>query len=90
MIADPVKVTAFVRVGVDRHASTTRGRKPKVTASAKLNEEPFYNNQGDAVPTVAFAVELDLPAAMFRQAETVIASMTIPEESATIAAKVRQ
>lgn len=65
--------------------------KPKVAAGVRPSKLPLYDSSGNRpIPTVAFAIDLDLPDAMFRAAERVIAELTVPESAAEVAAKVRE
>lgn len=76
-----MKVKAYVRVGKPEYG------RVKVSASNKPNEAPLTDSQGP-VPTVAFAVEVELPDVMFKRAQQIIADLKVPESQATIAAKV--
>lgn len=77
-----MKTRVHLRVARDK-----RGRG-KVVATLKPTDTPLYDGGNDALPTVAFAIDLDVPDVMFSRAAQVIASITIPEEQATIAADV--
>lgn len=79
-----MKVKACIRVGRDR-----QGRH-RLVATSKPSHLPLTKSDGTELPTVAFAVEFDVPDAMFRQAEQAIATLVIPESQATIAAEVRE
>ena len=82
-----MKVTAYLRVA----KNTANARKPfKVDASATPNHYPLAGSVGNSLPTIAFAIELDVPDDAFTQAEKVIAEITIPEDAYKIAAEVRQ
>jgi hypothetical protein len=76
-----VKVKAHIRV-----AKTPRGAK--VAATTKPTLAPLYDSHNNILPTVAFAVEFDVPESMFKQAENVVASITIKD--AEVAADVRE
>lgn len=78
-----MKARAYVRVAKGRSG------KPIVTATARASAEPLKDPRGRALPTVAFAVELEIPDALFARAEEVIATMIIPEDAAIIAAEVK-
>ena len=68
-----------------RIAKTTSSRAPyKVAATAKPNHQPITDMYGNAFPTVAFALDLNIPDGLFRQAERVIAEITVPEDIASI------
>lgn len=63
----------------------------KVAASVRPNYSPLtvdtgYNERD--LPTVAFAVELEIPEAMIFQAEQTLAEIQIPEEAVEIVAAV--
>jgi hypothetical protein len=77
-----VKVTAYMRVGYVKR----RGHK-KLAVNAKPSHLPLMRGE-DTMPTVAFAIALEIPDAMFVQAEQVIAQITVPEEMAQVAADV--
>jgi hypothetical protein len=79
-----VKIKAHIRVAKDRN-----GRN-KIAATVKPNPHPLTKADGTVLPTISFAVEFDVPDGMFRQAEQVIATLTIPESQAEIAAEVRE
>lgn len=78
-----MKVRVHLRVGKGE-------RVTMVQASIKPSERPLTGSSGVPVPTVAFAVDLDLPDAMFKRAAHVIAEIKVPEEAARIAAEVVQ
>ena len=75
----------YVRVGKSVRGST-RGRT-YVSASTKASHEPLQNSQG-FVPTVAFAVEVEVPDHLFRNAEKVIANLKVTSSKADICAEV--
>lgn len=77
-----MKTRVYLRVARD-----SRG-KAKVSATMRPSDAPIYDSRNVPLPTVAFAVELDIPGVMFDRATQVIASITIPEDQATIAADV--
>lgn len=59
-----------------------------VDAGKKPNHEPLRNAQG-AIPTVAFAVNIDVPDHLFRNAERVIADLKVTSSKANICAEVQ-
>lgn len=79
------KVYLRVARGVKGQA---RGRT-YVSAATKVNHEPLSNAQG-SLPTVAFAVEFDIPEALLMSAENVIAEIKVAKGKAEIAAEVKQ
>ena len=82
-----MKVRAYVRVG----KNSASARKPyRVDASASANHLPLVASTGQTLPTIAFAIDLDIPDEMFNKAEQVIAEIVIPEEAVEIAAEVKQ
>lgn len=71
-----MKVIAYMKVG------KTQGKKGyMVHASATSNTAPFvkkgYNKTDEVLPTVYFALELNLDDAMFKNAETVVAAINV-------------
>lgn len=81
-----MKIKAYLRV-----AKNPRGRRPyRVTASQQPNHQPLENSVGDPLPTLSFAVVFDVPENAFKQAEQVIAEITIPESAIEIAAEVKE
>lgn len=71
------------------------GRKPQsggflVSAQNNPNPRPLESKPGKAIPTVSFAILLDIPDAMFDRAGEVVAEITVPEEDIVIAAKVQE
>jgi hypothetical protein len=82
-----VKVRAHIRVG----RNTQSARRPyRVDASASPNQMPLVSSTGHTLPTVTFAIDLNIPDELFEQAQRVIAEITIPPEAAQIAAEVKQ
>lgn len=80
-----MKVKTHLRVGYDK-----RRRKPQVVANVRPNHTPLSaGSPQEFLPTVAFAIVLDIPDAMFERAGQVIAELTIPEDAVEIAAEVR-
>lgn len=89
-----MKVKAYIRVAHGKNTRNSRSAVTKVAVTQKpTNDALTYVDsrlgRHVTMPTVAFAVEFDIPDAMFKRAEQVIATMTIPEESATVAAVVK-
>lgn len=79
-----MEVMAHIRV-----AKHPRGRKGyQVDATTKRNHHPLYDSQGRVLPTVNFAVKLDIPDKAFTEAANVVAELRIPEEKLEIAAEV--
>lgn len=79
-----MKVKAHIRV-----AKGSNG-KSQLTATVKPSTAPLTMANGTPLPTIAFAVVFEVPDAMFRQAEQVIATLTIPESQAQIAADITE
>lgn len=77
-----MRTRVYLRIARDK-----RGRG-KAVATLKPTDTPLYDSNNSALPTVAFAVDLNVPDVMFDRAAQVIASITIPEDQATIAADV--
>lgn len=64
----------------------------RVSASSKPNNEPMSSGTYSTVwyPTIAFAINLDLPDSLFEQAERVIADLVVGTERAEVLAVVPQ
>lgn len=84
-----MKTIAYMRVGWDKEARRKDHRRPRFEADQYPTDEPIKTAGGVILPTVFFAVDLDLPDAMFERAQTVIAELKIREKDAEIAATVR-
>lgn len=82
-----MRVTVYMRL-----AEGKRGMR--VAASTSPNYEPIYSGQGNwnakPLPTAAFAIELDVPEALFARAEQVLAEIAIAEDQAEVAAEVKE
>lgn len=76
-----------MRVKTYYRIAQRKGLKPLVDARATPTAAPLKDGS-TPLPTVAFAIELVIPDAMFKQAEQVIATLTIPESAVQIAAEV--
>lgn len=79
-----MKVKAHIRV-----ARGSNG-KAQLAATVKPSTSPLTMANGTPLPTIAFTVEFEVPDAMFRHAEQVIATLTIPESQAEILADVTE
>lgn len=79
-----MKAKVYMRVA--RKSSSKRGFivEGKPTPSYR----PLMDSNGGALPTVAFALEMDIPDKMFKVAENVLATIEIPESAAQVAAEV--
>ncbi len=83
-----MRIRAYLRVAQDEGA-----RKPyKIEVDSAPNHQPLFK-QGyrskTFLPTVSFAVDLNLPDDAFTRAANVIASITVPEEQVDIAIETR-
>lgn len=78
-------VKVYLRVGKSRTGST-RGRL-YTSASTKVNHEPLQNANG-FVPTVAFAVSIEIPDHLFANAEKVIADLKVTSSKADVCAEI--
>lgn len=82
-----MKTTIYLRV-----AKTKKGAK--CSASSKPNNEPLQltkgwnNSSKEFVPTVAFAVTVDIPDSLFNKASQVIASLSVTEKNSIVAAQI--
>lgn len=66
-----MKVRAYLRVGKQRSG------KPKVMASSRPSSTPVYDARNTILPTIAFAIDLNIPDELFLQAEHVIAELDV-------------
>lgn len=75
-----MKIKSYIRI-----ARTSNGRS-KITATSKPSDEPLKDSYGEALPTVAFAVEFVIPDEAFRRASQLIASVDVeaPQPLATV------
>ena len=64
--------------------NTRTGRPRSPLASDRPSNEPLSITAGH-LPTVAFAIDIDIPDKAFRQAQQVIAELKISEEAIDIA-----
>lgn len=81
-----MKARAYVRIA----KGVGGGRRGyKFAVSSGPNHEPLTNSHKAALPTVAFALDLDIPDELFKQAEKVVAEINITAKQAKIAAEVR-
>lgn len=76
------KVRAYIRVAKN-------GYKYKIDASVKSSEDPIfkpaqYNRPKEALPTVGFAVDFEIPDQLFSKASVVVASINIATKDAVI------
>jgi hypothetical protein len=71
-----------------RVAKDARG-KGHVMATARPSSTPIYNNRNQPLPTVAFAVVLNVPDELFDQAQKVIAEIDVSGDQVQIAAEVK-
>lgn len=78
-----MKTRVYLRV-----ARTATG-KTKVVAATKPTSRPVTDANAEPLPTVAFGIALEIPDVLFNRASQVIATLTIPEEQAVIAADVQ-
>ena len=72
-----------------RVAKSHNGRV-KIAANARPSDEPLKDSNGYALPTVSFAIQLDIPDKLIYQAEQVIAELKISEDQARIVAEVAE
>lgn len=77
-----MKARAYLRVARD-----DRGRA-KIVATVKPSDVPLTDSRDRPLPTVYFGVDFEIPDAMFDRASDVIATVTVSEDQAHIAADV--
>lgn len=63
------------------------GTRHAIAATLKPSNRPLFNNSGAALPTIAFAVMLDIDPAAFKAAERVVAELAIGPEDASVVAE---
>lgn len=78
------KVKVHLRIA----QNTGPRRGYSVASSLKPVPRTLSNGRGEALPTIAFAIELDIDPQAFRSAERVIAELTIGEDDTVVAAEV--
>lgn len=76
------KVRAYIRVAKS-------GYKMKIDASTKSTEDPIfkpaqYNRSKEALPTVGFAVDFEIPDQLFSRASVLVATINIAAKDAAI------
>lgn len=73
-----------------RVAKHPRGGKPKIAVSSKPNPAPLTDGNLNAMPTIAFAIDLNIPDDMFVQAQRVVATIDVSADDVTIPVKLVQ
>jgi hypothetical protein len=81
-----MKTKLYVRVGRSPKGNT-RGRV-YVDAGKTVNHEALRNAQG-ALPTVAFAIEVDVPEYLFANAERVAAEVKVTSSKSIVEVEVQ-
>lgn len=64
-------VTIYLRV-----AATARGFR--AAATTRPNSTPLTDSLGDALPTVPFAIRVNIPAELWRYHERIVAELSLP------------
>jgi hypothetical protein len=82
-----MKARVYLRIA--KMKKTSRNPGYKVQAGVRPSDVPL-STESQWLPTVAFALDLDIPDEKFAEAEQVIAEIVIPEDQAVIAAEVHQ
>lgn len=77
-----MKVRTHLRV------ARTKAGAAQVAATVSPSHKPLSDPRGRALPTAAFALDLDLPDEMFRRAEQVLAEVMVDPQDVEIAAEV--
>lgn len=77
------KVKTYLRIAANKRGYT-------VSATTRPNYDPIVTSgyDGRTLPTVAFAIELNIPDELFAQAEKVVASIDVSGDKVKIAGKV--
>lgn len=82
-----MKTTLYIRV-----AKTKKGNK--VAATSKPSVEPLSGTESTRgyakvfLPTVAFAISVEIPDSLFNKASQVVATLNITEKQSVIAAQI--
>jgi hypothetical protein len=76
------KLKVYLRV-----AKTHGSAGHRVVATTRPSHLPLSDTYGSVLPTIAFAIVLDIDAAAFRQAERVMAELAIEPERVMVAAE---
>lgn len=74
-----MKQTVYLRI-----AKHPRRSHVKVTAGTKPNDAQLSDSAGNAMPTIAFAVDVNIPDDMFKQAQRVVAELDVTAEDVQI------
>lgn len=74
-----MKQTLYVRA-----AKHPRGGKSKVVTGTKPSHHALTDSSGNAMPTVSFAVELNVPDELFSRAQRVVASIDVDAQDVTV------
>lgn len=84
MNKENMKTKIYLRI-----TNKTGKGKPSVKVSMKPDYSPiesvgYYGRKSKFYPTVAFAVEIDIPDASFKRAEEVVATLNLMEDKVKI------
>lgn len=77
-----MKVRAYLRIGVMKRGS-------KLSATNKPSHAPLFDANGSGIPTVAFAVDFNIPDELFKQAQIAIAEINVTKKGAKICAEIQ-
>ena len=80
-----MKAKVYIRIAKSKRGSTFL---VEANGTPRAAHKPLVGSGADPLPTVAFAVNFEIPDSAFRSAEQVIAEIKIPESELTIAADV--
>lgn len=72
-----LKVAKSIRKGMLYKASSKPDYSP-------IESAKYYNKRGVFLPTVAFAIEIDIPDESFKRAEKVVAQLNLKENDVEI------
>lgn len=73
-----------------RVAKHPRGGKHKIAVSTRPSPSPLTDSSLNAMPTIAFAIDLNIPDEMFVQAQRVVATIDVSADDVTIPVKLVQ
>lgn len=87
-----MKCRVYMRIA-DNSGGGRSDRPFKVSARVTPSDEPLYAERSTrfdrvALPTAKFALDLDVPDAVFRYAEQVLAEIEVPEDVAQAAVEI--
>ena len=83
-----MKVTAYLRVAKTEKSGRNR-QGVRFAVGSNPDQRPLETDRY-VLPTVAFAIDLDIPDEAFEAASRVVAELVVPNENLQIAAEVKE